>query len=240
MYVDYYVVPIIAVPKDEQEKFRFLGTGFFVGDKGHLVTCAHVVKQITPNESLHCYQIGRKREITLEVIKVMTDYDLALCLGDRPQTKIEIPIVSEPFVHMGSDIDTFGYLHEPRGQAHLPFTRRIMKGHIVSIPDSSDYPDSYELSFPALFGFSGAPLLYSFNIQGKTESKLGIAGCIYGSRETGIVKHSELVHEVLSHGMIERETETISRIVELGLAYTPKALFKLFHESDIKITVYSE
>lgn len=237
-YLEYYVVPVVAIPKDNQDVFRFLGTGFFVGAKGHLVTCAHVVKEITSNESLHCYQIGKKRWIPLEVFKVMSNYDLALCVGAPPGTGEEMPLVSKPFVQLGADVNALGYLHEPKGPDRLPFSTRLMKGYITSIPESQEYPDSYELSFPVLFGCSGAPLLCWFNFEGETDSKLGIVGCVYGSRESRIVSYAEVVHEISTADRVQREKEVTARILELGLAYTAKALIKLFQESEITITIY--
>ncbi len=238
MYLEYYVVPIVAVLKSDTSKFRFLGTGFFVGNEGHLVTCAHVVRQVTELESLQCFQIGRKKWIPLSIIRIMTDYDLALCMGIRPETKLEMPLFAEPFVQLGTDVDTYGYLHEPKGQDRLPFCRRVMRGYITSIPESLEYPNTYELSFPALFGYSGAPILSRFNIEGENQSTLGIIGCIYGSRESSIIKHIELVHEVTEENKVEREREVTARIVELGLAYNVKALFILFQESELTITIY--
>jgi len=170
----------------------------------------------------------------------MDDHDLALCLGAPPETKEKMPIVTKPFVQMGSDIEAFGYLHEPKGSSRLSFCRRVMKGYITSIPESLDYPDSYELSFPALFGFSGAPLLRRFNVEGEEDSKLGIVGCVYGSRESSVIRHLELVHEAPTGERVQKEKEITARIVELGLAYTAKALIKLFQESGLEITIYGE
>ncbi|MCK4224066.1 MAG: trypsin-like peptidase domain-containing protein [candidate division Zixibacteria bacterium] len=237
-YLEYYVVPVLAVPRGKQNLFRFLGTGFFVGAEGHLVTCAHVVQNITSDEALYCFQIGRHRWIPLSVFRVLCDHDLALCTGAVPKTKEVMPLISEPFIQPGADINTLGYLHEPKGPDRLSFCRRVMRGYITSIPESSDYPDSYELSFPVLFGCSGAPLLSRFDIEGESKSKLGIVGCVYGSRESRIVRHSEITREFSGTNKLEREREVTARIEEMGLAYNVKALLKLFEESEITITVY--
>ena len=237
-YLEYYVVPVVAVPKGKQDIFRFLGTGFFLGAEGHLVTCAHVVREVRPEESLHCFQIGRNRWIPLSISRVLSDHDLALCTGAAPETREVMPLVSEPFIQLGADVNTLGYLHEPKGPDRLPFCRKVMRGYIKSIPESPEYPDSYELSFPVLFGCSGAPLLFRFDMEGESKSLLGIVGCVYGSRESRIVKHSEVTHEVSGANGLEREQEVTARIEEMGLAYNAKALLQLLEESGIIITVY--
>ncbi len=236
--MEYYVVPILAVHRDKPDLFRFLGTGFFVGTEGHLVTCSHVVQQVTPEESLHCLQIGRRRWIPLSVFRVLSDLDLALCTGAAPETQEVMPLISEPFVQPGADINTLGYLHEPKGPDRLSFYMRVMRGYITSIPESSEYPDSYELSFPVLFGCSGAPLLSRFDIEGENASKLGIVGCVYGSRESRIVRYSEITRELSVKNKLETEREVTARIEEMGLAYNVKALLRLLKESGVTITVY--
>jgi len=239
-YLEYHIVPVVATPKNNEEVFRFLGTGFFIGTEGHLVTCAHVVNEVSSDESLHCFQIGKKRWIPLEIFRKMSDHDLALCIGAPPETNVEMPLIAEPFIQLGIDINVFGYMHEPKGVGKISFVRRVMRGYITNIPESIEYPDSYELSFPALFGSSGAPVLHRFDVEGDPDSKLGVVGCLYGSRESSVVRHSKVVLESSGVNGVKRETEVTSRIVELGLAYNIKALNMLFKESGLSITLYGE
>jgi len=239
-YLEYHVVPVVAKPKNNENVFRFLGTGFFVGSGGHLVTCAHIVNEVSSNESLYCFQIGKTRWIKLEIFRKMADHDLALCIGAGPETSVQMPLITEPFIQLGTDINVFGYVHEPKGPGKIPFIRRVMRGYITSIPESAEYPDSYELSFPALFGSSGAPVLHRFDVEGETDSKLGVVGCLYGTRESSVVRHSQIVLESSRVNGVERETEVTARIVELGLAYNVRALNMLFKESELSLPVYGE
>jgi hypothetical protein len=107
-----------------------------------------------------------------------------------------------------------------------------MKGYVTGIPRETTYKDSFELSFPVLFGMSGSPLIFKFHIEGDSNQRVGIAGCAYGCHESHIVKHS-----VIS---TENEVEIISRIVELGLAYKPETLFSMLAGFDITLEVFGD
>ena len=69
-YVEDIIVPLIAIPKNDENIFRFLGSGFYVSEKGHLVTCRHVVDEINEGERLYAYQMGKKKELELEIINI--------------------------------------------------------------------------------------------------------------------------------------------------------------------------
>lgn len=79
LYVEDDIVPLIAIPKSNKSKFRFLGTGFYVDKNGHLVTCRHVIDSRSEDERLFAYQIGQKKELELTIITKSDRYDLALC-----------------------------------------------------------------------------------------------------------------------------------------------------------------
>ena len=137
--------------------------------------------------------------------------------------------IDETYMTLGCDIEVYGYLHEPLGDNELPFRQRYLKGHITGISRQEDFPDSFELNIPVLFGMSGSPLVYHLPVEGGAERKTCIAGIVYGSRE------SEVVH----HTVIETENynERVSKIVELGLSYTPKAIFSLLGETTIDFDI---
>ena len=127
--------------------------------------------------------------------------------------------IDETYMTLGCDIELYGYLHEPIGDSEVPFRQRYFKGHITGISRQKNFPDSFELNIPVLFGMSGSPLVCHLPIEGGAERKTCIAGIVYGSRE------SEVVH----HTVIETKnySERVSKIVELGLSHTPKAIFSL-------------
>jgi hypothetical protein len=230
LYVEDVIVPLIAIPKSDENKFRFLGTGFYIDNKGYLVTCRHVVDALNENERLLSYQLGHKKELELQIITKSDKYDLALCQGSPSGVLRPWPFFEKPFVDIGSDVELYGYVHEPLGHNELPFRQRYLKGHISGISREIKYPDSFELNFPILFGMSGSPLLCHLPVEGMNKRQTGIVGCAYGSRESEVVHH-----KVVS---AENYEERVSRIVELGLSYVPKAIFSIFENSDIEINIF--
>jgi hypothetical protein len=140
------------------------------------------------------------------------------------------PFFGKSFVNIGSDIEVYGYLYEPLGSNELQFRERYLKGHILGISRESNYPDSFELNFPILFGMSGSPLLRHLPLEGTNKIQTGVVGCVYGSRESEVVHH-----KVVS---TEDYEERVSKIVELGLAYMQEAIFSIFENTDIEIKIY--
>jgi len=235
IYVEDIIVPIIAFPKNDDTAFRFLGSGFFINNDGYLLTCKHVTDSVKEGEKLFAYQYGsKKRELDLNIVKSSSKYDISLCQSGCPEIDKFWPFTDETYVSIGSDIEVYSYVYEPIGDEELPFRQRYMKGHVSGLSREKSYPESFELSFPILFGMSGAPLIVHLPIQGESKRKTCIAGLVYGSRE------SEVVHHTIVEG--DGYEERVSKIVELGLSYQPSALFSLFRETkiDFDIDVLSE
>ncbi|HED00210.1 MAG TPA: serine protease [Proteobacteria bacterium] len=231
LYVEDVIVPLIAIPENAANKFRFLGTGFYIDEKGYLITCRHITDAVNENERLFTYQLGKRRELELKLINRSTQYDISLCKSDPSEVENPWPFFDAPYINIGSDVEVYGYFHEPLGPKELPFRQRYMKGYISGISRETSYPDSYELNFPILFGMSGSPLVCHIPIEGENKRQTGIVGCVYGSRE------SEVVHYTVISS--ENYEERVSRIVELGLSYMPKALFSVFEGSGINIRIFS-
>ncbi|MFX0195730.1 MAG: serine protease [Candidatus Hodarchaeota archaeon] len=230
LYVEDVIVPIYITPKNDKTKMRFVGTGFYVDKRGHLITCRHVADNLDDNHWLFAYQIGKRKDLGLKVLKKSDRYDLAFCKSSPPGIGETFPMVTEQYIEFTSDVELVGYCHEPRLlPKSAPFRQRFMKGNITGIPLEPGYPDSFELSFPILFGMSGSPLICRIGLS----ERAFIVGCAYGSKEARIVKHS-LTIERNTEGRHEQE---ISRIVELGLAYNPSAIFSLLKGSGTKMEV---
>jgi len=224
------VVPLLASPSNAKDKFRFIGSGFFVGSGGFLITCRHVAEELARGENLEAYQIGKRRSLGLKIIDKSERYDLALCKSINPPDIAESwPIVTKPYVGLASEVYLSGYVYEPV-EDDIPFRERYMKGYITGIAREIIYKDSFELSFPVLFGMSGSPLLSRFRIEGDMEERIGIVGCAYGCHESSIVKHT-----VIS---TDNEIERVSRIVELGLAHESETLISILAGSDIILDVF--
>jgi hypothetical protein len=229
LYVEDCIVPVISVPRGDDTKFRFLGSGFYIGNAGYLLTCKHVVDSVIDDETLFAYQLGKKRTLELIIIRSSEKYDLSLCRSQPPDIRTPWPFVDETYITLGHGIEVYGYLNEPLGDIELPFTQRYLKGHIISISRYENFPDSFELSVPVLFGMSGSPLVCHLPVEGGSERRPCIAGLVYGCRESEVIHHTFMETENYS--------ERVSRIVELGLSYTPKAVFSFLSEAMIDFDI---
>jgi len=225
LYVEDCIVPIISVPRNDDTKFRFLGSGFYIGNEGYLLTCKHVIDSTLESENLFAYQLGKKRSLELTVIRNSERYDISLCKSQSPGIQIPWHFIDETYIALGSDIEVYGYLNEPLRGHELPFTQRYLKGHVTSISRQKEFPDSFELSIPVLFGMSGSPLVCHLPVEGGTEKMTCVAGLVYGCRESYAKQHT----------LTETEDycEKVSKIVELGMSYMPKAIFSLLGETTI-------
>jgi hypothetical protein len=228
LYVEDVIVPIYVTPRSDETIIRFVGTGFYVDKRGHLITCRHVADNLDENHRLFAYQIGKRKDLELRILERSEKYDLALCKSSPPGLGTTLPMVTEEYIQLTSDIEVFGYCYEPQLlPERAPFRQRFMKRDITGIPLEPEYPDSFELNFPILFGMSGSPLIY----RTPTFGRPFIGGCAYGNKEAEIVRHVVTIEE----GAEGRREERVSRIVELGLAYKPSAIFLLIQGSGIKM-----
>lgn len=225
LYVEDIIVPLISVPKNNNSLFRYLGSGFYIGNEGYLLTCNHVVDSIKQNENLFAYQLGKKRNLKLAVIQKSKKYDISLCKSVSPNIDKPWPFIDETYLTIGYHVEVYGYLYEPLKHDELPFRQRYLKGYVTGISREDNYPDSFELNIPILFGMSGSPLVCHLSTEGSNKRKTFIAGIVYGSRQSEIVHHTILESE--------NYNERISKIIELGLSYMPEAIFSLFQETGI-------
>ena len=231
-FVEDIIVPIISIPDNDPDSFRFLGSGFIIDQKGHLVTCKHVVEAIGENETLFAYQFGTGSYLRLEIVRHSEKYDISLCKSDLPGIKQFWEFFDESYITIGSNVEVYGYVHEPVGPDDIPFRQRYLKGHITGISRDEQFPDSFELNFPVLFGMSGSPLVCHISFEGENKSRTGIIGCAYASRESEIVKHTVVKEDDYE--------ERVSKISELGMAYSIQPLFSLFSGLDLDIYVTTE
>lgn len=231
-FLEDIIVPILAIPEIDRNKFRFLGSGFFIDKNGYFVTCRHVTNSIREGENLYIYQLGRRQQLRLEVVRNSQKYDLSLCKSEPPGVKDFLSFFDESYTNIGSDVEVYGYVYEPTGPNEVPFRQRYLKGYITGLPRDGYYNDSFELNFPVLFGMSGSPLMCHLSFEGENVLQGGIIGCAYGSRESKIVKHAVVKSEDYE--------EHVSKIIELGMAYKVQALFSLFAGINLDIFVTTD
>ena len=163
---------IVAVVARRSTGSVFLGTGFFIDEDGTLLTARHVLTDYGL-ERLEEFQIAmlrvRGRETTVERfqldgIEVSSRFDIALATAVGVQDIIPLELASKD---VGTDVDVLteeysGTTPSETGLNILPYTR---KGNIICQRDEflrpgwSEPASILELSYPALKGSSGAPVL---------------------------------------------------------------------------------
>lgn len=122
-----------------------IGTGFFIDNKGHILTCAHVV-----DDSIKTYvsipQVG-KMLFDTEIIRIAPYHDLAILKIKNYKNKNYLEFSDSDKVKSGDNVIALGY---PLGQDRLKRTSGVISG----IQDGDLQTDT-----PINPGNSGGPLL---------------------------------------------------------------------------------
>jgi V8-like Glu-specific endopeptidase len=225
----YDIVQITQVPApgrtdNGRDVLACTGTGFLIG--GHLlVTCWHCVKAV-PAEG---YAYGVARQFPIPELVKMGGYwmegigrvgrsDLAIAkVPYLPSSNIQLRTTP---ARMGDEVWTFGYpltsvrVDEKQRRYFLAHPR-LFRGHILR-SFVYDHPfdgatPSYELSFSAPEGLSGAPLFLA--------GTLDVIGVIYGTNDAIAIEERAQVDP--QTGARTPETQ---RIVSFGLAHHTSTL----------------
>ena len=154
-------------PYKNENTSKSIGTGIFIDNKGHILTCAHVVI----NSSKTFIEIPAygddKHEV--EIIGICPDFDLAL-LKTKKYKNEEYYELHEPkkvySINPGLDVYAVGF---PLGQNNLKYTKGIISGRERGLiqTDSAINP-----------GNSGGPLLLDGKVIGINSSGILIANNI--------------------------------------------------------------
>jgi Trypsin-like peptidase domain len=174
------VVPVVGM-NESLEIRHFLGTGFFCGvDRPYLVTAKHVLRKWTRQHGIAILHNG---DISAALAKILVEspyLDLAV---------LEVPGYEPPFVFplgtgkivFNEQIQSFDYgpTRTIAGRIHFSSATRI--GNVTRCLDIAEGPsdaghDSLEVSFPALAGASGSPILcpsQGFAVWGVVKENIG-------------------------------------------------------------------
>ncbi len=149
----------IRQPYKTPSQYKVSGSGFFIDDKGYLITNAHVVAQ-AKSVWIQIPHFG-KRIIDTNIISFAPDYDLALLrVNDSDLAMIRRELGSVPFlsigdsdqVHRADEVMALGY---PLGQESLKSTTGVISGRESNM---------IQMSAAINPGSSGGPLL---NLKGE-------------------------------------------------------------------------
>lgn len=122
-----------------------IGTGFFIDKHGHILTCAHVVKDSVkvwvslPNEGKNIYEV--------EIVSYYPEMDIALLKIKTSGIHPYIKLGNSDNITPSESVTAVGY---PLGQDKLKFTKGIISGR---------QDDNIQTDTPLNPGNSGGPLI---------------------------------------------------------------------------------
>jgi hypothetical protein len=162
-----------VIYKTSRPAYRFLGTGFFIDNDGTFLTAKHVFpSESSPQEHTYnaiTFDLQNKRPVPCPIsdLEFSPQFDIALgCVQGASNIRpLDLATKNYP-----SNLDVvtaeFSRTHLKKredGEITLEFDPCFRKGYVMRYYTST-YPESIptqclELSFPALRGASGAPVL---------------------------------------------------------------------------------
>ncbi len=207
-----FVFPIVSgtLERDLFLVDRFIGSGFWVDNKGHFLTCRHVFEEVKEGQYPAIAQpFGDKRDRYIPVVQseCHPQYDMAMGSARLAHPSKFLPLHAGHIVP-GTNVSAFGFTEWGKSGQSLQIDVRYLKGHITRTSEESQgLPTAriVEVSFGSPSGFSGTPLLVDFKI----------AGMLYNNIETKLQGYS--VSEVRDGNNEYRETAY--RIYEYGLSH---------------------
>ena len=221
-----YIVPIVdIVPTDNQKAIKsleFLGSGFFIS-KGWLLTCRHVIDRAENTPCAVYRAVGDPNERTydgLKGIEIHPFADIALArVGETASESykhFEVDLESERII--GADIVNYSYVEDIREGYQAAATPRLFKGHIMrSSTEQADSRIKYlEVSFPALAGMSGSPII--------DQNSVRVVGLLYQNFRSQILEDYLEVIEDREKETTVSSKQSLYKVVEYAKALDLAAL----------------
>ena len=144
-----------------------VGSGFFIDNKGHILTCSHVIEN-SKKIYIEVPFLGEERK-EVDIIGLCPELDLALLKTKNYKNTDFYNLHSEKEIYTmkpGKDVYAVGF---PLGQDNLKFTKGIISGRQYS---------KIQTDTPINPGNSGGPLLYNNKVIGINASHIMFASNI--------------------------------------------------------------
>ena len=154
-------------PYKNKETSKSIGSGFFIDNKGHILTCSHVIENAKKIFIQIPFMGDEKYEV--DVIGLCPDFDIALLKTKTYKNKDYYKLHSRKHIYMikpGCDVFAIGF---PLGQENLKFTKGIISGRQKS---------NIQTDTPINPGNSGGPLLLDGKVIGINSSHIFMASNI--------------------------------------------------------------
>ena len=144
-----------------------IGSGFFINDKGYIITCSHVIEN-SKKVYIEVPFMGEER-LEVDIIGLCPDLDLALLKTKNYINDAYYELHDEKEIYKikpGKDVYAIGF---PLGQDHLKYTKGIISGRQQSL---------IQTDTPINPGNSGGPLIYDNKVIGINTSHVFLASNI--------------------------------------------------------------
>lgn len=224
LYVPDYIRPLIAYEKTSAgaySKSRFVGTCFFIDNKGSVLTCAHIIEDLNEKEKLFSFDIRNNKPVPIKVVYKHETADFVICQLFNTTSKFFT--LGHGQVMLARDVASYGYLNNGVSDGVINIDYRVMKGHVsrVDSQGSRRFRSNkiIEVSYPSLAGFSGAPIFDTDNLE--------LVGMLFGNVESSIEVFS--VSEMSEEGN-EKYAEKIHRIIEYGIGHSIDTIVRYLEE----------
>jgi hypothetical protein len=210
--LDGYIFPIFSVTQGHGilHVQRFLGTGFWIDDEGHFLTCKHIFESLGPNQLPAIGQpFSQKSDRFIPILKTDSHAKYDVAVGQAPKGAVRGVLAKYQGVFgLGLDVQAFGFTDSGKVGQSYELDVRLLRGYVTRHSEDSlglPSPSLIEISFGSPSGFSGSPLLVN------TE----VVGVLYRNVETKLESYS--VHET-TEGQAQFR-EVAYRIYEYGIAH---------------------
>jgi len=232
MLVNYghYLLPLAIAKRtgpNEGDLVRFAGSSFYIDSKGTIATCSHIIESLKEDEFLVAKELRTNTFLEVKEVICHKKFDFAVGHVDVTNNEFFKPL-DNPLM-LGDDVDALGFTANGKVGKDLHIDSRMLRGYVTRLSQSPQLnlrcKSTFEVSFPSLSGFSGAPVT--------THKGAFLLGMLYGNMESSI--------EVFSFTEIKQDDSTISekicRVLEFGVAHPINDIRFFLQELNIKAFV---
>lgn len=203
---------------------RFLGSGFWADDKGHFITCKHVLEGLDEGQLPAIGQpFGDHRDYFVPILSssLHAEFDIAVGMAPASEVKGVLPRYQGTF-GLGLDVQAFGFTDAGREQGSYQLDVRLLRGYISRFSADSlglPSPSLFEVSFGSPSGFSGAPLLVGHEVVGILYRNIETKLEAYSVQETteGNSQFREVAYRIYEYGIAHSLMDVSTFLDECGV-----------------------
>ncbi len=224
--LDGYIFPIFSVTQGEEilHVHQFLGTGFWIDDEGHFLTCKHIFESLTTGQLPAIGQpFGQKTDRFIPILKPDSHPKFDIAVGQAPKSTVGGVLSKyEGTFGLGLDVQAFGFTNAGKVAHSYQLDVRLLRGYVTRHSEDSlglPSPSLIEVSFGSPSGFSGSPLLVNTEVVGvlyrNVESKLES----YSVNETteGQSQFREVAYRIYEYGIAHRLSDLLPFLKQCGV-----------------------